>query len=392
MRSMEIRPGIGFYWNEDSYIRTEAPEKQAMVYILTNDLRCEVLEIPFLESQDSQEVEEAVNLHKKNLLLMFMLREYKYESELQLTESYVKSVREIFGPELPIIIFPYGHSKSHDLNEVEPNVFECQPHSEKLKQFIEQLIRNNQGILAEKKRLANPEMQALLNAYNTNFPDDENMFATPNDNSKITAEYLRIRLLPADQRKSEYDDTLPESISSNLESLSDAEKYEYARELEVIRNMNSKERDNFIFLIDLNWGRKRLIDGGISVERSCADSDVAGFAIDPDSLQTIITEGYGNHHIAGRFLADRLLANRSFREGNPFSHLVEDFKVEVVTGLLHKRVSQLPEFNIPIIELWINSDIDLQKVRRIGVFIISQRKMIPIDTEGFLVDENYTFK
>ncbi|HLC94487.1 MAG TPA: hypothetical protein VJH96_02890 [Patescibacteria group bacterium] len=396
---MEIRPYIAhrFELNRDDNLYARKQER-ALEYILQNDLQCNVISVPdfHYEADDTDQslyIKEAVKLNRRGLLLALLMRKEKDEDLVAFQEEDIRSIRKLFGKDLPIL-FLVDRGGVNSIEKMRNNVFECELISEDFLRFINQLKEGKQPMIdEEKKRRAYPEMLTLLQVYNAHYQDDERMFAPPDDNTRIVAEHIRINQIPVDQIKREYDDVLPQSIFnvSNFDICVCEQKHYYSL-LEKIRHYTSIEKKEFIYRVYLNMGL-RIEKGGFYVESITKGDHIAGFASDPETFHTLIEGRFGLHDCAGEFLAEEIIHIKGIRKGK---HYLEDFyspkkqqiQDRVFSGYLHKENKYLPEFDVPLVMLWSKRS-NVQSARKVGSYLISQRKMIPIDKDGLLIDQNY---
>lgn len=224
------------------------------------------------------------------------------------------------------------------------------------------------------------EMAAILHAYNSNYDggEDDVLVATPDDNTKIVAEYIRMRLLPAVHKASEFEATFDSTVIWPEQELAD-----YDRDLEAIRAMTKKQRVSLDDQLLEISGRKRD-RGGIMVLRSSHGDQVAGFAIDSHTLKSAETQGFGLHALAAMNLSAEL-------------DDLEDYDRETVGVILRGNIFfDVEGFKTPIVQLFLpwpvqdHSEFDPQ-FQRVGSHLISQRRMIPVDYDCNLVDGTFSF-
>lgn len=381
----EIRPVIGYIGREEYGHTCEAiPERAAHVFFLESDAGCRVIEVPFLEYDDVEGIDELIEANRRGLLVMLLTAESReYEGD-DSTEREIQSARDRFGADLPIIVFPrYHDDRPEGIEEVSPNTYHANRTSPNLTQFIEERRDSCQGVLAERKRLAGPEMQALLHAYNTHYDDDHHL-STPDPNTKIVAEYIRCKLLPPEVLGEEFDNTLERPV--NLPSV---ETGVFRQEAERIASMTDSERTAFMDLILEHEGCERAPNGGIMVKRATKGGEVIGFAIDADSLWAVKVAGFGMHAVAESRLHDYLEALDELR-GLPER---EHWKMRTIQGLIHIN---LQGFQSPVVQLFGQRVPDMSEYdaeyQRVGNHLLTQREMIPVDGYGRLINRDYQYK
>lgn len=228
-----------------------------------------------------------------------------------------------------------------------------------------------------------PEIMALVHAYDVNYPD-ESLTHTPDDNTKIVLEYLRCRNLGGEAVAKEFDNTQLGQV--HLEAVSPDT---YSDELHKLKQMSKSGRKKFMERVWTNqgmfkddWGTWRV--EGISRGRFCHP-----FGIHPDTMISITFGGFGGHNIQAvkRMMKQRLKAIDLMRDGEPtYSAVVDDkLEIEVVAGFVTEHVRP---FDVPILELFVEETTE-KIARKIGQNIISKKQMIPIDSQGSVVDHNY---
>ena len=153
----------------------------------------------------------------------------------------------------------------------------------------------------------------LEHAYKVNYlnGDSELMLGTPDPNAQVVFEALRLRLLPIQFLKEEFDDTLPR----RTKSFGKMDTAVYAQEVQRIRSMTEAERKEFKDDITRARGMIPCETGGVFCTGVGQGENAWGFAIDWKTLQSHITDRFGEHELAKFFLLERLKRIESMRTG-----------------------------------------------------------------------------
>lgn len=222
----------------------------------------------------------------------------------------------------------------------------------------------------------------LETVYRKNYlgPNEELVLAVPDVNGQVVAEALRIKLLPVELVKEEFDDKLERPSHDFGQVAVDIYETEVAR----IHAMNDSERRKFDDDMSRAMGREPLASGGYFVRRVGLGDDIAGFAIDPVTLETTTTSGFGLHHFAKDQLFYRIRHIESFRHRDK-GGLTEKLYRECHWRLIGGLILQMRGFASPIIVLYQEDspDSDLKKV---AGYILRQRKFIPVTADGQLIE------
>lgn len=378
---MEIRPSIALVGHITTVLeKGEDHEVGSFVHILNKDLHCNVLPMSLWDPEDLGTLRI---LHRKQLL-MLVATYAGYNDESGDNKEVVTKVHSMIGQDIPVVVFPNDSFQDEGIREVRAHVYSAPMYSRDLHDFIKKLRDQNPGIQNEKRRRAYPEMEALLDAYNFNYPE-EDLTYVPDDNTKIVAEYLRCRCLGGEAVAKEFDATLIKPVH-----IEPAEPNVYKSEISRIRQMSEPEREAFMNDVRTNqgmykddWGIWRV--EGISRGRFCHP-----FGINPETMISVMFSGFGGHNIGAieRMMKRRLQAIELMRDGKPtyLVHVDDNVEIKVVPGYVTQYVDP---FKTPILEL-ILDDVPDETARKVGQHIISNKSLLPIDNQGILVDLNYT--
>jgi hypothetical protein len=215
-------------------------------------------------------------------------------------------------------------------------------------------------------------LEQLQTAYKKNYFDDNEaaLLCAVDYNHQAVTEAIRIRLLPPELIKIEFDETIAElpisfaAVANNV----------YENELEIFRNMAIKKRSGLMTQL-LSSRREDNVSLG---------SLVKGFAIDVVTSEFSIASGFGMHNMAGKRLVCRLetvaYLIKDHTDRRPDNSRVWD---RIISGLIFLEV---PGFETPILFLQGCSRlVDRENTKLAGEIIRRQRKFIPVTTEGELI-------
>lgn len=380
----EVRPVIGYIGDEKhDYTHDSIPDRAAHVFLLRSDLGCQVVEVPYLDYDDVQGLDELVSAYERDLLIMLMTAEGTEYEDDDSTKIQIAAARERFGTNVPIVVFPQNQrGGSEEMRQQSPNTYSTRRDSTALKNFISDLVNNSTGLIRAKRRLVGPEMEALLHAHITNYGDDTE--GTPDPNHRIVAEWLRCHMLPGELVKKEFDDTLERPVA-----LPKMDNDVYLQEVESFRRMDDAQRLALEDEILERQGYQRDPRGGILVVRASKGSRVMGFAIDAETLMTVKISAFGMHAAAEGRLRNNLERLHKMKK----LPKRERYDYRTVAGLIHVGLSnyqtpvvQLYEPNVPDPSVY-NADF-----QRIGRHLLASKELIPIDAYGYLIDGSYRYK
>lgn len=377
------RPSILFFRDIEELDKPAGAKETAFALFARRDLRCDVLE--FWSAKDVDVEERLRPILERGFLALAVCTQDWYHSEEDLERS-IAETKELVGESVPIVAFPSWGNE--DLVKVGDNVYRSQPHSKKLHAFIEQLRDNNLGLLNGKRIQAAQEFDNLVKAYEANHPDDDHMLGTPDDNTKAVAEYLRCRLLGYPLIVDEFDRVIQRKVLVEQQP-EDA----FQKDLERIKGMNDEEKQKLMDILDQNQGLQVDETGYKRMFRQSMGFYVHGFAIDSVTLKYVMTQGTGVHHgAASHWLARSLEAYEAIKRGQNFRDSDEEEYVEdrvFFTGLAHSAVEG---FTTPIVafkDLPSMTPEEIEDLKRVGSYLISQRLLVPIDRRGNILDKSY---
>ncbi len=206
----------------------------------------------------------------------------------------------------------------------------------------------------------------LQSVYAINLPTAGN-FGTPDPSQTTGSQALRLRLLPAEFIQNEFDLVLAEiSTLPNLDRRAD-----YKQILKRVRALLPEEAKTLINQAE----NSRVGRGYVSL-----GDNIHGFAIDPVSLEFAISYKSGRHGSIKSALGYQAICVSSLR--------FEDVgpQKRFISALIYAAV---PGLDIPLLvfDEFPDSPESAEDYQKVGSFIISQQRFIPIDQNGRIVGD-----
>ena len=148
---------------------------------------------------------------------------------------------------------------------------------------------------------------------------------------------------------------------------------EYDREVDLIRGMTDIERKQLIQVIE-----KSFRPDGIS-----CGSKVFGFAFDPITCESAMTNKDGLHRYAKDMLVNRLEIIEAVRQGKgyPERELSHEIMWRIVFGYLFTKIDG---FKFSILNL-VKQDSKTEDMLKTSRYLLNEKKYIPISNEGKLI-------
>jgi hypothetical protein len=219
----------------------------------------------------------------------------------------------------------------------------------------------------------------LENAYKVNYlnGDSEFMLGTPDPNTQVVFEALRLRLLPISFVKEEFGDTIPRRKRSFVTIGAS----EYEKEVQKIQSLTESERKEFSDDMLRARGMTPCETGGVFCNGVGQGKNASGFAIDWLTLQNVITDRFGEHQLAKCYLLNKLVRIESMRTGNHGHHDLKMVCVRrILSGLILEKVNG---FSIPIACMW-REDADDEQCQKVAKHILHERRFIPVMSDGYM--------
>jgi hypothetical protein len=357
------------------------PDRDAFRYFLQAHCDCEV--IPYNDEYDLDRAKGKIKSYiNHGAVILVVINQDRY-SEQHLRA--IATVREL-SVDLSIVVIPSW--RSDEKFEGDPNdnqIYIYQHHSDKeLIGFIRQLASAWQAPLdwlgAETDADRAILMGHLENAYQTHYLSDDSLriLGTPDHNHQVVAQALRIKILPANLIKTEFDDTIP-AIDHAFAAVNASV---YQQEVERIRNMDDDERTKLDHKLQRARGHEPTEGGGVYVTRVSCGEGVAGLAIDPETLEYLVTTRHGEHHMAKDLLAPRIQAIDAMKLSKREIELTQEEewapKRRIMKGLVFSKIQG---FTTPIVCIWNNFHSGKEGVKRVAAFLMQQQKFIPVNTD-----------
>ncbi len=326
-------------------------DRDALIYFISLKFFCEINLIPRLDSDSQQEVEELCFIFKQRRLATALILQDRYGDDRH--EVTAKILKNRLSMEFPILFVKNGMA-DYDLGKL--GYFYDDPALIKAIETILSSFRPSTNYFGvETKRESVFIQQQLEKAYRINYRDS---MAPSND--FIVLEAIRLRLLPSELIKKEFDNVLIGILENP-----------------TIDNLTlEKERESIKHLLE---DPEKLM----SLLESSADSvsrgyEIAGFAIDPITLQYSYFSGFGKHRLTTIDLVDRL-SRFYLMIGNSF---IDDYELQ--SRFIEGEIFfQVPGFKTPIMRFYgRNKKEDVEKVVR---HLSAKEKYIFIDVDHNLL-------
>lgn len=302
-------------------------------------------------------IEDVKFLNKTGRLVMALVIQDKHEKDEHLRIS--KILRKRICRNLPIVriknIWGSGSIRGYWFED------------KKLQKLIKEQLSNFNPIKnyfgVETRSESNSLLSQLEKAYWRNYSD-----TISSTNDQVVFEALRLRLLPPELIKEEFDDALRNTVNFDAIQLSIFQK-----ECKLIKDMSPEEREDFLERL------QRLIG---SVGGSCGDN-VSALAIDPITLQYSISSGFGNHNVAKIDTAGRMKMAIRLKTGESLTYKEE---TEIEATILNGLIVKVNRFKTPILRIMHDeSDVPRDVLMRIGQVFIEKRELIPVDWHANLL-------
>lgn len=381
------RKPIVVYIESDSVssFSDDNPNRDALSYFLREHCGCEVVQYRY----DHDFVEDMPRLKKYSDCHRLILVIVKQEEYSEQHEKVFQLVRGELSANLPVVVIPDGWGEKRFVGSPDDKSVYAFDHTdtgfvELVNRFVAEWKPPHNWLGAETEEDQATLMAQLENAYRKHYLDDENdgMLGTPDHNHMIVAEALRIKLLPVEFLKAEFDDTIEEVPRVFVPTQPSI----YKKELKKIRKLSGEERKSFEHALMRARGHEPAEGGGVFVTRASCGNNINGFAIDPVTLETLITFRFGMHHMAGDMLAERIKAIEALRNRKNRYDLDEDKEREcrwrLITGLIF---SEIDGFETPLLQLY-TGEADEKQIRQVVRFLHKQQKFIPVDHDGQLIE------
>lgn len=367
--------------SSDNHMTSGNYHREALNFFLREDCGCEVL-LYEGEWDFEEDLARLKQYAKFNILVLVIVAQAQYSDQ---HERVIKIVRDNLPPFFPVNVIPTGWSESFTGKSDDTAVYVNDHMDKGLEELVRSLTANWKAPIdwlgAETKADQAILMLQLENAYRTHYlgDNDEGMLGTPDVNSQIVAEALRLRLLPSEFLKAEFDDTLPQG-RTNFERV---EKSVYAEELAMLRAMTDDERKKLSDALSRARGHEPSPGGGVFVTRASCGSDVAGFAIDPITLEVVVINRFGLHAYAAEMLRYRVGAIEEIRSHSFVDkHSRENYIIE---GLIFTKING---FQTPLLQLFVGEfqGTEPEHQAKVARFLLAEQKYIPINYEMEVIE------
>jgi len=375
---MPATPLVAYIEDDHGDFTNENHDRAALTYFLREMCGCEVALYDYVDyfKEDLPRLKKAADR-----LILVIVKQGHFDDH----DEIITMVRRL-SKKVPVVVIPQWNADEEFTGNPGALVYAFQHRDEGLIDLVRHLTAEWKPPLdwlggetvTDKAIMASQ----LEQAYRVHHPgeDDEGSFAPQDPNGSVVAEALRIKLLGSQFVASEFDDTLRSGRGGKVFRPTTAYEEESAR----VRGMNETERRTLHDALLRARGREPMPGGGHIVLRASSGDNVAGFAIDPVTLETLTTSEFGLHHHVRAMLANRLERIEDYR--TPGGAFMGECEHRIVTGLIF---SKIPGFKTPLLQIHTNEGgeaVEEETLRKITRFLKKQRQFIPITSDGQLIE------
>lgn len=384
---MSGKPIIAYIEREGYGTFAANHQRDALSYFLREHCGCQIVQYHY-----THDFEADLSWLRKhtgcNQLILVIIKQEQYSDQHL---NILQLVRTKLSKNLPIVVIPEGWGDEQFSGIPGDNAIYIFDHTDpELIDLVNHLVALwkplNNWLGAESSEDQVMLMKRLEKAYRQHYLsyEDDLTLGTPDIDHMVIAEALRIRLLPAEFIKAEYDDIIEQSFRAFIPTTIST----YEQETEKIKLMSDIERRSFANMLLTARGCKPCADGiGLIQARGSYGEGVNGFAIDPITLESLITYTTGEHRVVGNLLAKRILIIEALRNRKKHYEIVDENEQEwrcccrLITGLIF---SSIKGFTTPILQIYTGEATEDQ-IRKVANFINLQRKYILVYSSGHLV-------
>jgi hypothetical protein len=381
---MTRRPIVVYVESDSSgFLNDASASRDALSYFLKERCACEVVQYrnDFDFREDLPQLRRYSDCHRLILVIV------KQERHMDQHDVVIRLVHSRLSATIPVVVIPDGWGEERFSGDSGSLVYAFDYTDTELVELVGRLVSKSNmpvnwfGVETEEDQAI--LMGQLENAYCKHYlvADDEGMLGVPDVNHRVVAEALRLRSLPAELLKGEFDDTIketPRTFDSMEPSL-------YEKEIERVGKMTDEERKDFLRALMRAMGHEPIESGGVRVIRVSCGDDVNGFAIDPVTFEALITYRFGDHYRCGDMLAQRIQMIEALKSRKHFYELSKEKEREcrwrLMTGLIFTKIDG---FKTPILQLD-TDEAEEGQVLRVKLFLYRGRKFIPVSNDGHLL-------
>jgi hypothetical protein len=125
----------------------------------------------------------------------------------------------------------------------------------------------------------------------------------------------------------------------------------------------------------------------VYVTRAWSGDKINGFAIDPITLEILITTRFGTHHMATQLLANRIEHIEALRQRKHWCDLKEKERNKCLWRLIAGLIfSEIKGFSTPILQLFTH-DAEPEAMREVMRWLKKQQKFLPVRGDGRLLED-----
>ncbi len=376
------RPIVAYIEDENGHWGDDNVWRDALCYFLRERCGCEV--ISYYSDYDFEKDRSRLKRYAKyGLLILVIVKQQDYSEDQH--QRVIAMTRKSLSKKIPIVVLPGLFSENRFASDSNDALVYAYQHTDtKLVSLVKGLVSHCSMPIdwlgAETQEDRKILMTQLESAYAKHYltGDSNGLFGVPDHNHQIVAEALRIKLLPSEFIREEFDD----AISGEEKEMASVDSSVFWAEVDRIRSMTDKERKEFDHTLQRARGWEPCETGGIYVMRASCGDDVRGFAIDPITLETLTTYRFGEHHLVGDKLARRIWAIEMMAGKASWAD-DSKYKRRLITGLIF---TDIEGFTTPILQLY-SEGRDYSKVfTRVASLLMKEQKFIPVTFDGHLIE------
>ncbi len=392
---MVMKPIVIYAEKDNDSISYTNPDREALIYFLEKE--CGVLVKIFNHPTDV--IEEFGQLKKyfdaKQVALVIIKQLETYDQYPEINHEHtelVEYIRTRVSINIPVVMLWHDiFRKGAEEKMYDEKVFCCFHTDPELVSYIKKTLsicRPSRGWLgAETIAEQSIISRQLQEAYHFNYlkNDDEKMLGTPDFNHQLVAEALRIKLLPTELIKIEFDDTLTISTPSFTAVTND----EYEKAIKKCYKLSATEKNSLVIALRKEEGWERDEQGGETLIHTGCTAKVTAFAIDPVTMEYTTIHGAGTHSLmAIQKLARKIESIEALlKRKSRYEFTLEESgecKQRILGGLIFSDICDW--LKIPLIQFSMIDECPPKDFSKVIRFIKKEKMFIPIDHKGNVIE------
>jgi hypothetical protein len=375
------RPLVAYIEPKDTnFAGIDNYERDALIYYLKSECNCDLCEYTY-HSYFTEDLVNLLRYLKAGILSLILIKQDRWDDEYLETINFI---RNKISKTIPVIVIRHMSAENKfNKDLVDEFVFDAyHHHSSGITDLIKQALLKYQPPLnwlgPESREEEALLMIRLENAYRqSHCYDDDGMLGTPDYNHQVVAEVLRLDIYPVEFLKAELDDVIwPDFKDFLLEFNNVTISPSFDEEVKRLRAMTEDDRSKLRELIDKASG----YEGGYKTRETLGNL-VSGFAIDPVTLEFLITDRYGAHSAAKKCLSYRIADIEALRTNSFFDD--EDCFWRLISGYLYRKV---PGFKTPLLIVMMDDIKSEEHFERFISFTREKKKFILITWNGKILE------